>query len=101
VGDAVAADPAGEDASQRPAAAGADDQDVAGLARDGGEDGAGLAALDDRDDGQVSRELPPGGGQRVVQPLPGVLAPDAAQVGIGTLPVGDVAARRYPGMDGY
>jgi hypothetical protein len=47
VGEAVAADPAGEDAGQRPAAAGADDQDVPRMVRDGGEHRAGLAALHD------------------------------------------------------
>jgi len=69
VGEAVAADPAGEAVGQCSAAAGPDDEDVALLARDGGKDGAGLAALDDRLDGQVGWGLSPGSFERFSQPL--------------------------------
>ena len=78
VREAVAADPAGEDAGQRPAAAGTDDQDVPRMVRDGGKHRAGLAALHDRVDGQVGRQLPSGSFERFSQPLPGIFGPDAA-----------------------
>ena len=78
VGEAVAADPAGEDAGQRPAAAGAVDQDVPRMVSDGGEHRAGLAALHNWVDGQVGGQLPPGSLERFSQPLPGIFGPDAA-----------------------
>ena len=58
VGEAVAADPAGEEVGQCSAAASPDDEDVALLVRDGGKDGTGLAALDDWLDGQVGWGCP-------------------------------------------
>ena len=86
---------------QCSAATSPDDKDVALLVRDRGKDGTGLAALDDRLDGQVGWGLSPGNFECFSQPLPGIFGPDAAQVETGASPVGDVAARRDPGMDGY
>ena len=71
------------------------------MVSDGGEHRAGPAALHDWVDGQVGRQLPPGSFERFSQPLPGIFGPDAAQVETGASPVGDVAARRDPGMNGY
>jgi hypothetical protein len=86
---------------QRSTAASADDQDVTRLVRDAGKHGAGLAALNAGLDVQVGRELAPGSFERFSQPLAGIFGPYAAQVETGASSVGDVAARRDPGMNGH
>jgi hypothetical protein len=47
-------------------------KDVPRMVRDGGEHRVGLAALHDRVDGQVGRQLPPGSFERFSQPPPGL-----------------------------
>jgi hypothetical protein len=65
------------------------------------QDPASRAPLHKRVDRWIGRDFSPGGNERIPEPPAGVLPPDAAQVAAGTVPVGEIAARRHPGKNGY
>ncbi len=81
----------------RPARA--HDKQIVGPAGEGDQDLPGLAALHDRLDGKVGRDLAPGRLKRGPEPLPGGILPDADQ-GRAGLPGGELTAGRYPGQNG-
>ena len=101
MGQAVAADPAACDPGQRVPATGSYHQQVAGAAGRAGQDRAGPSAPDDRADRQVGGRFSPGEVQRVLEPLAGVLGPQAAQLLTRSAPVGQVTIGRQPGQDGH
>jgi len=96
VGQAVTGDRAAHQPRERSPAAGADDQQVAGLAGQTDQLRAGLATQYQRPGPHAAREAAERGTNRVAQPLPGVLLPQPAQLGIGIFVFEPIAVRRHP-----
>ena len=93
MGQAVAAHLAAGHPGQRPSTASTDGQQVIRAVGDFDQDPASLTPVHERVDRRIGRDFSPDCDERIPEPLPGVLFPDAAQVAAGMAPLGQVTAR--------
>jgi hypothetical protein len=101
MGQAVAADLATDHPGQCTTTASPHDQQVTRAGGDIDQDPASLTPVHKRVDRRIGRDFSPDGDERIPEPLPGVLRPDAAQVAAGIPLVGQISARGPPGKNGY